>query len=81
MNSDGGITTAGFGAATGADSPNNFDQVPSPTTPSAFSPLAVCHALTAFSVPGPNEPSAPNPNFSWSFLTSSPLLPTFSNIY
>jgi hypothetical protein len=54
--------------------------VPSPTIPSAVSPLAACHAFTAFSVAGPNEPSAARPNLDWSFFTSSPLDPTFKII-
>jgi hypothetical protein len=54
LKSDGGIATAGAaGAATGAE-PNNLDQVPAPTIPSAVSPLAACHAFTFASVPGPN---------------------------
>ena len=84
LNELGGIgaeETAGAGVAgEGAPVGNIFAQVPSPTRPSAVKPLADCQPLTAFSVPGPKEPSAPRPKNDWSFFTSSPLDPTFSNI-
>mgnify|MGYP003841991577 CR=1 FL=1 len=43
-------------------------------------PFDDCQALTAASVLGPNFPIASTPNFSWSFLTSSPVEPIFNNI-
>ncbi len=63
-----------------AEASNILFQVPSPTIPSAVKPFLACQSLTAFSVPAPKMPSAPSPNFVWSFLTSSPWDPTFSNI-
>ena len=73
------VIGAAAGAA-GVELPNNLPQVPSPTIPSAFNPLADCHALTAASVLGPNLPMASIPNFSWSFFTSSPSDPIFNSI-
>ena len=81
LNELGGIATvAAATVCEGAPPANILLQVPSPTNPSAVKPLAACHSFTAFSVPGPKLPSADSPNFSWSFLTSSPLDPTFSSI-
>ena len=62
-------------------SPNNFAHVVSPTIPSSFKPFAFCQSLTAASVFGPKVPIASTPSFTCNFFTSSPLDPTFNNIF
>ena len=52
------LTVPGVAGTVGSEVVCKADHVAFPTMPSAVRPLALCHALTAASVPGPNEPSA-----------------------